>query len=116
LRLDSVKTIDLILNLKYKFKNTTQRAYLLHRHNIMNSSSDPCGVMGTIYQDHTGKPLADLNLDYRNIISLTHNLNKNCNRRASTLIITRYALQYNLNNHNQDIGLCATAHNPPDPR
>jgi len=36
-------------------------------------------------------------------------------RHASTLIKTRYALQYNLNNNSQGAGLGATAHNPPDP-
>ena len=53
--------------------------------------------MGTIYKDYTDKPLADLFLDYHKIIKLTHKLNEHSIRHASTLIKTRYALQYNLN-------------------
>jgi hypothetical protein len=70
--------------------------------------------MGTNYKDHTDKPLADLNLDYQNIEKMTHNLNEHSIRHASTLIKTRYAPRYNLNN-SQGVGLGATANNPPDP-
>ena len=72
------------------------------------------GVTGTIYKDHIDTFLADLNLDSRKIKNLTHKLNKHSIRHASTLIKTRYALQYNLNN-SQGVGLGATAYNPPDP-
>jgi hypothetical protein len=37
-------------------------------------------------------------------------MNEHSIRHASTLIKTRYALQYNLNNNNQGVGLGATAH------
>jgi hypothetical protein len=74
------------------------------------------GVMRTIYKDYTDKPLlADLNLDYHKIKHLTHKLNEHSIRHASALIKTRYALQYNTSNNIQDLGLGATAHNPPDP-
>jgi hypothetical protein len=73
------------------------------------------GVMGTIYKDHTDKPLADLNLDYHKIKNLTHKLNEHSIRHASALIKTRYALQYNTSNNSQGLGLGAMAHNPPDP-
>ena len=53
------------------------------------------GAMRTIYKDFTDKPLADLNLDYHKIKSLTHKLNEHSIRHASALIKTRYALQYN---------------------
>jgi hypothetical protein len=73
------------------------------------------GAMGTIYKDYTDKPLADLNLDYHEIKKLTYKLNEHSIRHASALIKTRYALQYNTSNNSQGLGLCATAHNPPDP-
>jgi len=69
-------------------------------------------VMGTIYKDYTGKPLADLNLDHHKIKQLTHKLNEYSIRHASALIKTRYALQYNKSNNCQGLGLGATAHNP----
>ena len=70
------------------------------------------GAMGTIYKDYTDKPLADLNLDYHTIKTLTHKLNEHSIRHASALIKTRYALQYNTGNNSQGLGLGATAHNP----
>jgi len=73
------------------------------------------GVMGTIFKDYTGKPLADLNLDYHMVKNLTHKLNEHSIRHASALIKTRYALQCNTSNNSQGLGLGATAHNPPDP-
>ena len=42
-------------------------------------------------------------------------MNEHSIRHASTLIKTRYALQYNLSNNSHGVGLGATAHNPPDP-
>ena len=71
------------------------------------------GAMGTIYEDFTDKPLADLNLDYHE--KLTNKLNEHSIRHASALIKTRYALQYNTSNNSQGWGPGATAHNPPDP-
>jgi hypothetical protein len=54
-------------------------------------------VMGNIYKDYTDKPLADLNLDYRNLVhqikNLTHKLNEQSIRHATTFINTGYALQ-----------------------
>ena len=73
------------------------------------------GAMGTIYEDYTDKPLADLYLDYHKIKKLTQKLNEDSIRHASALIKTRYALQYNTSNNSQGLGLGATAHNPPDP-
>ena len=73
------------------------------------------GAMGTINKDYTGKPLADLILDYHNIKKLTHKLNEHSIRHASALIKTKYALQYNTSNNSQGLGPGATAHNPPDP-
>jgi hypothetical protein len=73
------------------------------------------GVMGTIYKDYTDKPLTDLILDYHKTKNLTQNLNEHSIRHASSLIKTRYALQYNTSNNSQGLGPGATAHNPPDP-
>jgi hypothetical protein len=69
--------------------------------------------MGTIYKNRTDLILADLNLECHKIKNLTHKLNEHSIRQASTLIKTRYALQYNLNNNSQ--GVDGTAHSPPDP-
>jgi hypothetical protein len=69
------------------------------------------GVMSTTYKDYADKPLADLNLDYHINNYLTHKLNEHSIRHASTLIKTRYALQYNLNNNSQGVGLGAMIHN-----
>ena len=63
------------------------------------------GVMRTIYKDYTDKPLADLNLTCHKIKNLTHNVNEYSIRHASTLIKTRYSLQYNFDNNSQDVGL-----------
>jgi hypothetical protein len=73
------------------------------------------GAMETIYKDYTDKPLADLNLNYHKIETLTHNLNEHSIRHTSALIKTRHALQYNTSNNGQGLGLGATAHNPLDP-
>jgi hypothetical protein len=74
------------------------------------------GVLGTTYKDYTDElELADLNLDYHKIKNPTHTLNEHSIRHASTLIRTRYALQYNLSNNSRGVGLGATAYNPPDP-
>jgi len=54
------------------------------------------GAMETIYKDYTDKPLADLNLNYHKVKKMTHKLNEHSIRHASTLIRTRYALQYNI--------------------
>ena len=42
-------------------------------------------------------------------------MNEHSIRRASALIETRYALQYNTSNNSHGLGPGATAHNPPDP-
>jgi hypothetical protein len=68
-------------------------------------------VMKTIYKDSTDQPLAGLNLDHHKIENQTHKLNKHSIKHASTLIKTRYALQYNLNNNSQGVGLGAMIHN-----
>ena len=60
-------------------------------------------VMKTIYKDSTDQPLAGLNLDHHKIENQTHKLNKHSIKHASTLIKTRYALQYNLNNNSQGV-------------
>ena len=73
------------------------------------------GVMGTIYKDYTDKPLTDLILDYHKTKNLTQNLNEHSIRHASSLIKTRYALQYNTSNNSQGLVPGATAHKPPDP-
>ena len=73
------------------------------------------GAMGTIYKDHTDKPLAGLHLDCHKIKKLTHKRNEHSISYAPTLIKTQYALQYNLSNNSHGVGLDATARNPPDP-
>ena len=55
------------------------------------------GVMGTIYQKE--KLLAI------KIKNSTQKLKEHSIRHASTLIKTRYSLQYNFDNNSQDVGL-----------
>ena len=73
------------------------------------------GAMGTIYKDHTDKPLADLQLDCHKIIKLPGKLNEATLYHESALMKTRYVHQYNLSNNSHGVGLDATARNPPDP-
>ena len=55
------------------------------------------GLMGNYLQKTYRQTLADLYLGCHKIYKLTHKLNEHSIRHASTLIKTRYALQYNLN-------------------
>ena len=112
------------LNMLVALSGTLLVVYLIcaAEHDEIYGSQDPCmlhvilvGVMGTIYKDHTDQPLADLHLDCHKIKKLTHKLNEHSIRHASTLIKSRYAPQYDLNNNSQGAGLGATAHKPPDP-
>ena len=77
--LNSVKTLGLIPSQLQKAKaqhsmlmaNLNRQGYReIKLHVIL------VGAMGTIYKDHTDKPLADLNLDYDKIKKLTHKLNE----------------------------------------
>jgi hypothetical protein len=64
------------------------------------------GVMETIYKVFTGKPVADLNLDYHKVTNLTHKLNEHCIYTHKNKI----SLQHSLNNNSQGAVLGATAH------
>ena len=118
-----MKTLGLILN--FKSKSTAQQLKaqhsvlitILHKQGYREVKLHVIlvGMSGTIDKDHTGKPLADLNLNYQKVKKLTHKLHEHSIRHASTLKEIQYALQYNLSNTSQGAGLGATAHNPPDP-
>jgi hypothetical protein len=62
--------------------------------------------METIYKVFTGKPVADLNLDYHKVTNLTHKLNEHCIYTHKNKI----SLQHSLNNNSQGAVLGATAH------
>ena len=72
------------------------------------------GVMGTIYNKITDKPLRDLGLNFHQNTKLTRKLNQHSVQYATKLIRTRYALHKNVcGSHGGESG--ATARNPPDP-
>ena len=73
------------------------------------------GVMGTIYTKHTDEPLHRLGLDYHQIKTLTHLLNKHAIQCATQLMNTRNNKALHKANCGQDAGLGASARNPPDP-
>jgi len=117
LSLHFVKTLGLIPNSRKQKHSTACLCANLNRQGYREVELHVIlvGAMGTIYKDYTGKPLADLNLDYHKIKKLTHKLNEHSIRHASALIKSRYALQYNTSNNNQGLDPGATAHKPPDP-